>query len=220
MVLQKLWKKMYKYLKHIEYMQKKSKISIWANIEEAHISEYVLIAKGASILNSYIGQYTSVGRNTKISNSIVGKFNSISWDATIGATSHPLKNVSTHAFAYVPYVGNFVSTRNQLIKECRLGNDVWIGCHSVILPGVEIGDGAVVGAGAVVTKNVPPYAIVVGVPAKVIRYRFSDEIIKQLQYIKWWDWPRHIIKENIYLFQQELNKDLLNKMYDIGKSIL
>lgn len=82
----------------------------------------------------------------------------------------------------------------------EIGNDVWIGWNAVIMPGVTIGDGAIVAAGAVVTHDVPCYAIVGGVPAKVIKKRFSDEIIKQLMKIKWWNWPDEKIKENLELF--------------------
>lgn len=75
-----------------------------------------------------------------------------------------------------------------------VGNDVWIGNGAMILPGVEIGDGAVVGAGAVVTKSVPPYAIVGGSPARLIRYRFSQDVISKLLAIRWWHWDDEKIK--------------------------
>ena len=83
-----------------------------------------------------------------------------------------------------------------------IGNDVWIGWHAIIMPGVTIGDGAIVAAGAVVTHNVPAYAIVGGVPAKIIKMRFSGENIKKFLRIKWWDWPDEKIKENLELFYQ------------------
>ena len=82
----------------------------------------------------------------------------------------------------------------------RIGHDVWIGANALILPEVTIGDGAVIAAGAVVTRDVPPYAIVGGVPARVIRYRFSPEMIDAFLEIKWWDWPLEKIKENFDLF--------------------
>jgi chloramphenicol O-acetyltransferase type B len=80
-----------------------------------------------------------------------------------------------------------------------IGNDVWIGYRAVILSGVTIGDGAVIGAGSVVASNVPPYAIVAGNPAKVIKYRFTPEIIEKLIDIKWWDWDIEKIKSNVHL---------------------
>lgn len=81
--------------------------------------------------------------------------------------------------------------------DVRIGNDVWLGGYSTIMSGVTIGDGAVVAACAVVTKDVPPYAIVGGNPAKIIRYRFSDELVASLLAIKWWDWPERYIRNAI-----------------------
>ena len=82
-----------------------------------------------------------------------------------------------------------------------IGNDVWIGYEAVILAGVTIGDGAVIGSRAVVTKDVPPYTIVGGVPAKTIRRRFDEDTIRELLRLRWWDWPEEMIKENIPAIQ-------------------
>lgn len=87
-------------------------------------------------------------------------------------------------------------------QQCVIGNDVWIGWHAIITPGVSIGDGAIIAAGAVVTHDVPPYAIVGGIPAKVIRKRFSDDMIEKLLKIKWWDWSDEKIMENYAYFYQ------------------
>lgn len=87
-------------------------------------------------------------------------------------------------------------------KPVVIGNDVWIGANVIILPGVTIGDGAVIAAGAVVNKDVPPYAIVGGVSAKVIRYRFNSEQVRQFLRIRWWDWTHEKIEENIELLYQ------------------
>ena len=85
--------------------------------------------------------------------------------------------------------------------DITVGNDVWIGYEAVILSGVTIGDGAIIGARAVVTKDVPPYTIVGGVPAKPIRRRFSDEVVEQLQRLRWWDWDDERIRRNIAAIQ-------------------
>ena len=90
-----------------------------------------------------------------------------------------------------------------------IGNDVWIGARATILSGVTVGDGAVIGAGALVAKDVPPYAIVGGVPARLIKYRFSSEIINELLEIKWWDWDSKKLTQNIddfYLDVEEFIK--------------
>lgn len=90
-------------------------------------------------------------------------------------------------------------------KPVVIGNDVWIGAYVSILPGVNIGDGAVIAAGAVVTKDVKPYAIVGGVPAKVIRYRFSSKAIDTFLDVKWWNWPHEKIEEHLELFYEPEN---------------
>lgn len=84
-----------------------------------------------------------------------------------------------------------------------MGNDVWIGSRVMVVGGVTIGDGAVIAAGAVVTKDVPPYAVVGGAPAKVIKYRFSEDIVKFLEELEWWNLPESELKKHIELFQTE-----------------
>lgn len=83
-----------------------------------------------------------------------------------------------------------------------IGNDVWIGYEAVIMPGVHIGDGAIIGTRAVVTKDVPPYAIMGGVPARIIKYRFDDPAIQMLLKIKWWDWDIQKVKTNLSIIRQ------------------
>ena len=89
-----------------------------------------------------------------------------------------------------------------------IGNDVWIGFEAVILSGVTIGDGAIIGTRAVVTKDVPPYTIVGGVPAKPIRKRFSDSVISELLKVQWWNWSENRIKKNIAAIQSGRIEDL------------
>ena len=110
----------------------------------------------------------------------IGKFCSIACGAKFSFTSanHTQASLSTYPFPII-------------------GNDVWIGYEAVILSGVTIGDGAIIGTHAVVTKDVPPYTIVGGVPAKTIRKRFSDDTISALLNIKWWDWPEERIRHHI-----------------------
>lgn len=99
-------------------------------------------------------------------------------------------------------------------RPVEIGNDVWIGANVIILPGVNIGDGAILAAGTVVTKDVPPYAMVGGVPAHIIRYRFTDEEIKILLKIRWWDWTEKQIEDNIELFYQPM------KFFEVMKDSL
>ena len=185
------------------------------NCELGHHSR---VAEYATLKHTKVGEYSSVGRYAKIVYTEIGKFCAISWDVTINAVSHPYSNLSISAFPYVPYVGDFVKERIQKYSEVKINNDVWIGANAVIMPGVKIGNGAVIGAGSVVTKNVPDYAIVVGVPAKVIKYRFSEEIIKELLELKWWDWDKEVIKNNIYLFQNEITDETITKLKNIASN--
>lgn len=99
--------------------------------------------------------------------------------------------------------------RNILVSkgEVTIGNNVWIGDSALILSGVTVGDGAVIGAGSVVTKGLPPFSIAAGVPAKVIRMRFSQAIICQLLEIRWWDWSEEKISRNRRFFELNLNQD-------------
>ncbi|EGQ7964052.1 CatB-related O-acetyltransferase [Vibrio vulnificus] len=131
----------------------------------------------------------------------IGAFCNISADNVhIAGGNHPLSTVSTHAFFFHDKY-RFIS-KNQSIDgyanngRIIIGNDVWIGANVSILPGVKIGDGAVLAAGAVVNKDVPPYAIVGGVPARIIKYRFDEETIVALLELAWWEWSDEKIKDN------------------------
>lgn len=151
-----------------------------------------------------IGDYSYICHSTIIAPNVeIGKFCSIADDVIIGVGSHPLNALSTHPFQYarhkVKMIGNILVDKENLLKvpptnkKTIIGNDVWIGTRAIILKDVSIGDGAVIGANAVVTKDVPPYAIVAGVPARVIKYRFSQEIIDKLEELKWWNYPKDFI---------------------------
>jgi carbonic anhydrase/acetyltransferase-like protein (isoleucine patch superfamily) len=105
------------------------------------------------------------------------------------------------------YKNFFNEAPENLIKSpICIGNDVWIGNDVIILSGVNVGDGACVGAGSVVTKDIPPYAIAVGVPARTVKYRFSEEVIEYLLKIRWWHWDDDKIKRNKSFFMTNLNK--------------
>ena len=137
----------------------------------------------------------------------IGKFCSIACGTKFLFTSanHTLRSLSTYTF---PIFFEQWGLDAQNITDAwdnrgdiTVGNDVWIGFESVILSGVTIGDGAIIGARAVVTKDVPPYTIVGGVPAKPIRKRFDDETIAALEALRWWDWPAEKIRRSIGAIQ-------------------
>ena len=150
-----------------------------------------IIYDNSLIVNSRINDYTYIRGNNKIQNATIGKFCSIGPEVCIGLGIHPTNLKSTYPGFYTRSeyyrVEKLYDFDGEEYKQVEIGNDVWIGARATILDGVKIGDGAVIAAGAVVTKEVPPYAIVGGVPAKVIKYRFSESRIKELLDEKWWD---------------------------------
>ncbi len=165
------------------------------------------ILENCLILNSTINSYSYVGKNSIIQNTSIGSFCSIANDVFIGLGTHP-----TSLFSTSPLFYNSNNTFNIRLVDTdyafdeyqpiKIGNDVWIGARAIVMDGVTIGDGAIVAAGAVVTKDIPNYAIVGGVPAKIIRYRFSAEKIEKLLKSQWWTSPLNNIKTQI----NELNK--------------
>jgi len=140
----------------------------------------------------------------------VGRYCSIAANVQIFNRNHPMDFKSTHAFFFNPRLN---LTQNDLIEynALEIGNDVWIGHGAIILPNVTIiGDGAVIGAGSVVNKNVPPYAVVLGHPARVVRFRFPKEMIDDLLQEKWWEKSINEILPNIKEYQGLYGKDASN----------
>lgn len=145
--------------------------------------------KFANELNCKVGRCTYCDRNVFVGSdkTEIGSFCSIGNNVLIGPGEHALDYLSTSSFFYLDLLGWNYGQREVFLSPCSIGNDVWIASNVFIKAGVKIGDGAVCAAGAVVTKDVPPYAIVGGVPAKVIRYRFDDVVIGKLLKYKWWN---------------------------------
>lgn len=146
-----------------------------------------------------IGDYSYVSKNSCARNVSIGKFCSIGPNLCCGLGIHPVNGISTAPMFYSGLKQNGVTlSEGNKIEESKhtsIGNDVFIGANVTILDGVSIADGAVIGAGAVVTKDIPPYAIAVGVPAKVIRYRFDKDTINGLLEKQWWNGNEEELKE-------------------------
>ena len=190
------------------------------NVERCVIGNNVVINRRSYINDSDIGAYTYMGINTTMNFTKIGKFCSLARNVDVGGFDHDYHKVTTMpAFRYAQTKngGGKLESRAEHKDFCKIGNDVWIAAGAQVLHKVTIGDGAVVGGGAVVTKDVPPYAIVVGVPAKIIGYRCSAEQIIELEKIKWWDWPKEILNQAMpELIARDINDETIEFMKRIS----
>ncbi len=167
-----------------------STIGNLSRVYNSKIMDFARIDRNNLIMSSNIGKYSYTGNFTVIQSTSVGNFCSISWGVSIGGGEHSYNHFTTHDVLYNRRYGISISDSiedRRYKKKCEIGNDVWIGANSVILRDVIIENGAVIGAGSVVTKSVPPYAIVAGNPAQIIKFRFSENIIDRLIKIAWWN---------------------------------
>ena len=186
----------------------------FSRVYESDLQDRVKVDRNNFILKTQIGAYTYTGQFTVIMHANIGKFCSISWGVTIGAGEHDYTKVTTHDFLYnSDYDLNDRSVAyDRFEKHLTIGNDVWIGANVTVVRGVHVANGAVIGANSVVTKDVPPYAIVAGCPAKIIKYRFSEDIIKRLENVAWWDLSSEAIKRQYEVFASENINDVLDKL--------
>lgn len=194
-----------------KFRQKNLKIGYLSIINDIKVGKYNTIYDGVVLNGVELGDFTYIASNTSISNTKIGKFCSIGPDCRISLPKHPSSIfVSTHPIFFSTLKQSQISFSDknyfdEFGKPIIIGNDVWIGANVIIINGIKVGDGAIIGAGSVVTKDVPPYSIVGGVPAKIIRYRFEKEEIKKLLQIKWWEWDIEKIKENYLKFHDVKN---------------
>ncbi len=165
------------------------------------------VLENCLVLNSTIRQFSYVGRNSIVQNASIGSYCSIANDVFIGLGLHPSELFSTSPLFYrVTNTFKYRLIENDIdfveYQPIEIGSDVWIGARATILDGVKVGHGAIIATNAVVTKDVPPYAIVGGVPAKIIRYRFTAEKIEKLLSTQWWTWSL----DDIHSRMKELNE--------------
>jgi phosphonate metabolism protein (transferase hexapeptide repeat family) len=188
------------------------------NLEPTEAASAPQIHPSASVTNSVIGSYTDIGANWTVTESRlgdysylagsdgtvsytdIGKFCSIASHVVINPGDHPMDRVTQHHCTYRRRRYGFEATDDEEVfewrrrRKCRIGHDVWIGNGAKIMAGINIGTGAVVAAGAVVTRDVLPYQVVAGVPARPLRMRFAPAVIDKLMAIAWWDWDRRTLE--------------------------
>lgn len=190
------------------------------HVEDSKLNYFTQLYPFGTMHHSELGAFSYVQKNSSIWYTTIGKFCSISWNVSIGGGEHDFNKVTAHAMLYSkPYGFIDQPMYKRFSEKCAIGNDVWIAADVSVLRDVAIGDGAVIGAGAIVTKDVEPYSIVAGVPAKKIGQRCSDDLIADLLKIRWWDWPVEVIKNNIQLFNRELDRETVQELQRIVEDI-
>ena len=170
------------------------------SITDSTFGAYTEVGAGSRIAHSHFGDYSYCDRLADIANAQVGKFANIASLVRIGATDHPLHTAACHHFLYRSEDYWDDATRDEAFfahrrsRRAHIGHDTWIGAGAMVKPEVTLGHGAVVAAGAVVTKDVDPYTIVAGTPARVLRPRQPRPIADRLIALAWWDWPHDALR--------------------------
>lgn len=185
-------------------------------LSEVTFGRFCEVGYGSRIARATLGDYSYCDRYADIANAQIGKFANIAAFSRIGATDHPLHTASLHHFLYrsadywedAENDGAFFAHRQSRIA--RIGHDTWIGAGAMVKPDVRIGDGAVVAAGAVVTRDVAPYTIVAGTPARPLRKRQPPQIAERLIALAWWDWPHDILRDRLDDFRRMAAEDFLD----------
>ena len=176
-------------------------------VTDTQFGRYVEIGRATRLAHSKIGDYSYCDRWCDIANTQVGKFSNIAASVRIGATDHPMEKASLHHFHY--RAGDYFDGAEDdadwfALRRSRrtvIGHDTWLGHGAQVRPEVTIGHGAVVAGGAIVTRDVAPYMIVAGIPAKPLRRRFSESIAARMEELAWWDWPHDRLHASLKDFQ-------------------
>jgi len=178
-----------------------------ARISGSHLGEWTEVCRDVRMCDSELGRYSYAMERCQFDYATVGKFTNVASDVRLGPTTHPTERPTQHHMTYRRQMYEFADEDGNEVFErrreqsVRVGHDVWLGHGSTVLPDLAVGTGAVVGAGAVVTRDVEPYSVVAGVPAEPIGRRFSESVADRFQEIAWWDWPRDVLERRFRDFR-------------------
>jgi len=188
-----------------------------AELKACKLGRYASIGERVVLREVNVGDFSYFERHAEAIYTTIGKFCSIAANSRINALEHPIERITQHKLSYRPneyfrWLGVDAAFRERRqAKAVTIGNDVWIGHGAVIMPGISVGNGAIVGANAVVTKDVPAYMIVAGVPAKTLRRRFAAEIAARIENLAWWDWAPEKLAKAVPDMQALAIEDFLDR---------
>jgi hypothetical protein len=186
-------------------------------IVNSSFGAYCEVGEGSRVLNSTFEDYAYCDRLSDIANTTVGRFANIAAMTRIGPTDHPMDHASLHHFLYrssyywddIPDDADFMARRAS--RRTMIGPDTWLGHGAVVKPEVTIGAGAVIASGAVVTKDVAPYMIMAGIPARPLRPRFAPGVADRLMALAWWDWSHDRLRAALMDFRSLQAEAFLEK---------
>ncbi|MGN6465911.1 MAG: DapH/DapD/GlmU-related protein [Rhizobiaceae bacterium] len=205
---------------NLRFLPPEPRVHPTAELKGCKLGRYSSVGERTILRDVTVGDFSYFERHAEAIYTDIGKFCSIAANTRINALEHPLERPTTHKVSYRPneyfrYLGvdqEFRARRRQ--KRVVIGHDVWIGHGAVIMPGVHIGNGVAIGADSVVTRNVPAFTIVAGVPAVPIRSRFAADITVRLEKLAWWDWPLDRLFEAIPDMQKMETEQFIEKWSD------
>ena len=187
-----------------------------ATLTASILGRHTEVAERAHLEKVVLGDYSYVMEDCRLYRAEIGRFCSLAAFVSVGPPNHPMWRATQHHFTYRsaqygfgPDDGEFFAWRDEF--PVHVGPDVWMGTASVVLPGNTIGAGAVIAAGAVVTKDVPPYAVAAGCPARTVRFRFPEAVREGLLELAWWNWPHERIGAALEDFRSLSVEDFLEK---------
>ncbi len=177
-----------------------------AEVRDSRLGAYTEVGARTKVAETTMGDYSYVVNDSQIIYTEIGRFCSIAAQTRINPGNHPLERVALSHFTYRSSAYGLGGDDPAIFawrraSKVTLGHDVWIGHGAIVLPGISIGTGAAIGAGTIVTKDVPPFAVVVGNPGRVLRYRFPEAIREALLRLAWWDWPHALLGERMADFR-------------------